>query len=105
MVEAAIILSLLLLQQAYISGGFYNANSNQKHKILSASKAWAAWCRNGGICHRAAEMVEYAIVLACIAAIGVAYYKMYYTPGTDVDTFNYTLDRRFLNIKGIASGL
>ncbi|WP_297998628.1 hypothetical protein [uncultured Phascolarctobacterium sp.] len=54
---------------------------------------------------RGAEMVEYAIVLACIAAIGVAYYKMYYTPGTDVDTFNYTLDRRFLNIKGIASGL
>ena len=54
---------------------------------------------------RGAEMVEYAIVLACIAAIGVAYYKMYHTPGTDVDTFNYTLDRRFLNIKGIASGL
>ncbi|WP_293556787.1 hypothetical protein [Phascolarctobacterium sp.] len=54
---------------------------------------------------RGAEMVEYAIVLACIAAIGVAYYNMYYTPGTDVDTFHYTLNRRFLNVKGIAKAI
>ena len=28
-----------------------------------------------GLSQRGAEMVEYAIVLACIAAVGVAYYS------------------------------
>ena len=54
---------------------------------------------------RGAEMVEYAIVLACIAAIGVTYYKLYAIPGasgTNDEGFFYTLDRRFLNIKWIA---
>ena len=39
---------------------------------------------------RGAEMVEYAIVLACIAALGVAYYKANGTPsgGTGTATLN-----------------
>ncbi|WP_304090097.1 hypothetical protein [Phascolarctobacterium succinatutens] len=49
---------------------------------------------------RGAEMVEYAIVLACIAAIGVAYYHSYYIEdNTNVDTFRRNLDSLFLNIK------
>lgn len=49
---------------------------------------------------RGAEMVEYAIVLACIAAIGVAYYNGYYIKdNTNVDTFRRNLDSLFLNIK------
>lgn len=54
---------------------------------------------------RGAEMVEYAIVLACIAAIGVVYYNLYSIPGangTNDEGFFYTLERRFLNIKVIA---
>ena len=51
---------------------------------------------------RGAEMVEYAIVLACIAAIGVTYYHINYPDGGKVDGFWLTLDRRFLNVKGIA---
>ena len=50
---------------------------------------------------RGAEMVEYAIVLACIAAIGVTYYHINYPDGGKVDGFWLTLDRRFLNVKGI----
>lgn len=39
---------------------------------------------------RGAEMVEYAIVLACIAALGVAYYKADKTPtgGAGTATLN-----------------
>ena len=51
---------------------------------------------------RGAEMVEYAIVLACIAAIGVTYYHLNFPDGGKVDGFWLTLDRRFLNVKGIA---
>ena len=52
---------------------------------------------------RGAEMVEYAIVLACIAAIGVAYYSMYGTESsTGNGTYNNlwdTFDSLLLNIK------
>lgn len=34
-----------------------------------------------GLSQRGAEMVEYAIVLACIAAVGVAYYATSSTAG------------------------
>lgn len=51
---------------------------------------------------RGAEMVEYAIVLACIAAVGVAYYSI---NGTDSSThngfknFKDILDSLLLNVK------
>lgn len=49
---------------------------------------------------RGAEMVEYAIVLACIAAIGVAYYSITGTYGsTNDDSLFDNLDSLFLNIK------
>lgn len=54
---------------------------------------------------RGAEMVEYAIVLACIAAIGVTYYHINYPDGGKVDGFWLTLDRRLLNVKGIAKAI
>ena len=52
---------------------------------------------------RGAEMVEYAIVLACIAAIGVVYYHNYYivdnsNSNSNVDTFWRNLDSLFLNV-------
>ena len=36
-----------------------------------------------GLSQRGAEMVEYAIVLACIAAVGVAYYATSSTAGVE----------------------
>lgn len=49
---------------------------------------------------RGAEMVEYAIVLACIAAIGVACYPSYGTGSVSTfDTFVLNMDSLFLNIK------
>lgn len=36
-----------------------------------------------GLSQRGAEMVEYAIVLACIAAVGVLYYATVDTPASD----------------------
>ena len=51
---------------------------------------------------RGAEMVEYAIVLACIAAIGVAYYYIYGTDsasGNGNNNFMDILDSLWLNIK------
>ncbi len=54
---------------------------------------------------RGAEMVEYAIVVACIAAIGLVYYNLYAIPGangTNDEGFFYTLERRLLNVKAIA---
>lgn len=48
---------------------------------------------------RGAEMVEYAIVLACIAAVGVAYYSIKGTTGSTNDTFMRNLDSLFLNIR------
>ena len=51
---------------------------------------------------RGAEMVEYAIVLACIAAIGVAYYSIYGTDsasGNGNSNFMDILDSLWLNIK------
>ena len=54
---------------------------------------------------RGAEMVEYAIVLACIAAIVVTYYHINYPDGGKVDGFWLTLDRRLLNVKGIAKAI
>ena len=40
---------------------------------------------------RGAEMVEYAIVLACIAAVGVAYYK-YTSDGNENNTLTGILN-------------
>ena len=51
---------------------------------------------------RGAEMVEYAIVLACIAAVGVAYYSIYGTEsstGNGNNNFMDILDSLWLNIK------
>ncbi len=49
---------------------------------------------------RGAEMVEYAIVLACIAAIGVAYYSINGTKAsTNDDALVDNLNSLFLNIK------
>ena len=51
---------------------------------------------------RGAEMVEYAIVLACIAAIGVVYYHNYYiedNSNSNADSFFRNLDSLFLNVK------
>ena len=47
---------------------------------------------------RGAEMVEYAIVLACIAAIGVAWYSISGTNGSTYDTFKHNLNSLWLNI-------
>lgn len=49
-----------------------------------------------------AEMVEYAIVLACIAALGVAYYKANGTPsgGTGTATLNGILTDLWNAISG-----
>ena len=52
-----------------------------------------------------AEMVEYAIVLACIAAIGVTYYHLNYPDGGKVDGFWLTLNSRLLNVRGIAKAI
>ena len=51
---------------------------------------------------RGAEMVEYAIVLACIAALGVAYYKANGTPsgGTGTATLNGILTDLWNAISG-----
>ena len=52
---------------------------------------------------RGAEMVEYAIVLACIAAVGVAFYTISGTSNKDTyDTFVLNLQSLFLNIGNIA---
>ena len=48
---------------------------------------------------RGAEMVEYALVLACIAAIGVAYYSMYSGFTSEIDGFMSNLNSLFLNIR------
>ena len=55
---------------------------------------------------RGAEMVEYAIVLACIAAIGVAFYSTSGLSNKDTyDTFVLNMQSLFLNIKVIAKSL
>ena len=53
---------------------------------------------------RGAEMVEYAIVLACIAALGVAYYKANGTAsgGTGTATLNGVLTDLWNGISGKA---
>ena len=48
---------------------------------------------------RGAEMVEYAVVLACIAAIGVAYYSIQGTSGSTLNTFKHILDSLLLNVR------
>lgn len=48
---------------------------------------------------RGAEMVEYAIVLACIAAVGVAYYSISGNRYNPNDTFMRILDRLLLNVR------
>ena len=55
-----------------------------------------------GLSQRGAEMVEYAIVLACIAALGVAYYKANRTAtgGTGTSTFNGILTDLWNAISG-----
>lgn len=48
---------------------------------------------------RGAEMVEYAIVLACVAAIGVAFYSSSGLSDKDTfDTFVLNMQSLFLNI-------
>ena len=54
---------------------------------------------------RGAEMVEYAIVLACIAAIGVVYYSIYWTTGSTNHTFMRVLDSLLLNIQVKVKGI
>lgn len=54
---------------------------------------------------RGAEMVEYAIVLACIAAVGVAYYSIEGTTGSTNYTFMRTLDSLLLNVRAIVLGI
>ena len=52
---------------------------------------------------RGAEMVEYAIVLACIAAVGVAYYSINGTDSATKDGYNNffdILDSLLLNVLG-----
>ena len=56
---------------------------------------------------RGAEMVEYAIVLACIAAVGVAFYTIS-GPASNQDTFDtfvLNLQSLFLNIGNIAKDI
>ena len=48
---------------------------------------------------RGAEMVEYAVVLACIAAVGVAYYSIKGTSGSTDNTFMRILDSLLLNVQ------
>lgn len=58
------------------------------------------------LCQRGAEMVEYAIVLACIAAIGVAFYSSSGLGDRDTfDTFVLNMQSLFVNIKVIAKGI
>ena len=55
---------------------------------------------------RGAEMVEYAIVLACVAAIGVAFYSSVGTSSVSTfDTFVLNMDSLFLNIKVKVQGI
>ena len=53
-----------------------------------------------GLSQRGAEMVEYAIVLACVAAVGVAYYA---TGGTGDNTLKGFVNTLWSNISGKAS--
>ena len=55
--------------------------------------SWTSVKLNKCLGQRGAEMVEYAIVLACIAALGVAYYKADKTPtgGAGTATLNGVL--------------
>lgn len=46
---------------------------------------------------RGAEMVEYAIVLACIAAVGVAFYS-YSNAGTGTNTLKSVLETLWGNV-------
>ncbi|WP_293686685.1 Flp family type IVb pilin [uncultured Phascolarctobacterium sp.] len=53
-----------------------------------------------GLSQRGAEMVEYAIVLACIAALGVAYYATGNTEGTGTSGLKKALDDLWTSISG-----
>ena len=54
---------------------------------------------------RGAEMVEYAVVLACIAAVGVAYYSINGTTGSTNNTHMRILDSLLLNIRTKANAI
>lgn len=57
---------------------------------------------------RGAEMVEYAIVLACIAAIGVAFYSAYGRDsyaGNGYNNFFDILDSLWNNVKAITDSI
>ena len=56
-----------------------------------------------GLSQRGAEMVEYAIVLACIAALGVAYYATGNTTGTGTAGLKKALDDLWTSISGNVS--
>lgn len=51
-----------------------------------------------GLSQRGAEMVEYAIVLACIAALGVLYYATGNTEGTGTSGLKKALDDLWTSI-------
>ncbi len=64
---------------------------------------------NNKLGQRGAEMVEYAIVLACIAAVGIAYYSVNATYDTSQPTHAGTtlksaLDVLWGKIAGIQTG-
>lgn len=52
-----------------------------------------------GLSQRGAEMVEYAIVLACIAAVGVAFYA-YEGGGTADNSLKKILSKLWGNVDG-----
>ena len=57
---------------------------------------------------RGAEMVEYAIVLACIAAIGVAFYSVHGRDSNAINGYNNffdILDSLWLNINAKAGSI
>lgn len=63
--------------------------------MLNQIKNIAYWCDvklNNKLGQRGAEMVEYAIVLACIAAVGVAFYATS-AGGGGTDGLSATLDK------------
>ena len=63
------------------------------YSLIKYLASWTSVKLSKRIGQRGAEMVEYAIVLACIAAVGVAYFKADKTPtgGAGTTTLNGVL--------------